>query len=40
MFFFFFSQWIKQLNASLEDIDPEIADIVELYKARQWKVNL
>ncbi|KAK2659983.1 hypothetical protein Ddye_006516 [Dipteronia dyeriana] len=29
--------WIKQLNASLEEIDPEIADIIELEKARQWK---
>ncbi|KAK4359168.1 hypothetical protein RND71_021397 [Anisodus tanguticus] len=29
--------WIKQLNAPLEDIDPEIADIIELEKARQWK---
>lgn len=31
-------QWIKQLNAPLEVIDPEIADIIELEKARQWKV--
>ncbi|OWM71354.1 hypothetical protein CDL15_Pgr011483 [Punica granatum] len=31
------SLWIKQLNFSLEDIDPEIADIIELEKARQWK---
>lgn len=31
-------QWIKQLNAPLEEIDPEIADIIELEKARQWKV--
>nr|GMD86212.1 serine hydroxymethyltransferase, mitochondrial-like [Ipomoea batatas] len=29
--------WIKQLNAPLEQIDPEIADIIELEKARQWK---
>ncbi|KAH0680272.1 hypothetical protein KY290_023582 [Solanum tuberosum] len=29
--------WIKQLNAPLEEIDPEIADIIELEKARQWK---
>ncbi|CAK9312989.1 unnamed protein product [Citrullus colocynthis] len=29
--------WIKQLNAPLEVIDPEIADIIELEKARQWK---
>lgn len=31
-------QWTKQLNAPLEQIDPEIADIIELEKARQWKV--
>ncbi|PKI73084.1 hypothetical protein CRG98_006492, partial [Punica granatum] len=31
------ASWIKQLNFSLEDIDPEIADIIELEKARQWK---
>ncbi|GAB2283002.1 hypothetical protein Dimus_017534 [Dionaea muscipula] len=29
--------WPKQLNAPLEEIDPEIADIIELEKARQWK---
>ncbi|KAM7516920.1 hypothetical protein LguiA_006503 [Lonicera macranthoides] len=29
--------WTKQLNAPLEKIDPEIADIIELEKARQWK---
>nr|pir glycine hydroxymethyltransferase (EC 2.1.2.1) A_IG002P16.3 - Arabidopsis thaliana [Arabidopsis thaliana] len=29
--------WIKQLNASLDEIDPEVADIIELEKARQWK---
>ncbi|GMH14687.1 hypothetical protein Nepgr_016528 [Nepenthes gracilis] len=29
--------WIKQLNAPLEVVDPEIADIIELEKARQWK---
>ncbi|XP_073018668.1 serine hydroxymethyltransferase, mitochondrial [Primulina eburnea] len=29
--------WPKQLNAPLEVIDPEIADIIELEKARQWK---
>lgn len=32
-------QWPKQLNASLEEVDPEIADIIELEKARQWKVG-
>ncbi|RYR39632.1 hypothetical protein Ahy_A09g045198 [Arachis hypogaea] len=31
------SIWPKQLNASLEEVDPEIADIIELEKARQWK---
>lgn len=29
--------WIKQLNEPLEVVDPEIADIIELEKARQWK---
>ncbi|XP_057973520.1 serine hydroxymethyltransferase, mitochondrial-like isoform X2 [Malania oleifera] len=29
--------WINQLNAPLEVVDPEIADIIELEKARQWK---
>lgn len=33
-------QWPKQLNAPLEEIDPEIADIIELEKARQWKVYI
>jgi hypothetical protein len=31
-------QWPKQLNSSLEEVDPQIADIIELEKARQWKV--
>ncbi|PHT89403.1 Serine hydroxymethyltransferase, mitochondrial [Capsicum annuum] len=29
--------WPKQLNAPLEEVDPEIADISEHEKARQWK---
>ncbi|XP_074581439.1 serine hydroxymethyltransferase, mitochondrial isoform X2 [Curcuma longa] len=29
--------WPKQLNAPLAVVDPEIADIIELEKARQWK---
>ncbi|KAL2453825.1 Serine hydroxymethyltransferase 1 [Abeliophyllum distichum] len=29
--------WTKPLNAPLEEVDPEIFDIVELEKARQWK---
>lgn len=33
-------QWPKQLNAPLEVVDPEIADIIEHEKARQWKVLL
>jgi hypothetical protein len=32
-------QWIKQLNEPLEVIDPDITDIIELEKARQWKVH-
>lgn len=31
-------QWPKQLNAPLEVVDPEIADIIEHEKTRQWKV--
>ncbi|RWW05907.1 hypothetical protein GW17_00030796 [Ensete ventricosum] len=31
------SMWTKQLNAPLEVVDPEIAEIIELEKARQWK---
>lgn len=31
-------QWTKQLNAPLEEVDPEIADIIEHEKVRQWKV--
>ncbi|PHU25295.1 Serine hydroxymethyltransferase, mitochondrial [Capsicum chinense] len=30
-------QWPKQLNAPLEEVDPEIADISEHEKACQWK---
>ncbi|KAK1300418.1 hypothetical protein QJS10_CPB13g00293 [Acorus calamus] len=30
-------EWPKQLNEPLEVVDPEIADIIELEKARQWK---
>ncbi|XP_019447182.1 PREDICTED: serine hydroxymethyltransferase, mitochondrial-like [Lupinus angustifolius] len=30
-------QWPKQLNAPLEAVDPEVADIIELEKNRQWK---
>ncbi|KAJ7958885.1 Serine hydroxymethyltransferase [Quillaja saponaria] len=29
--------WIKQLNDPLEVVDPEVANIIELEKARQWK---
>jgi len=32
-------QWIKQLNDPLAVVDPEIEDIIELEKARQWKVD-
>ncbi|KAL5220090.1 hypothetical protein ABZP36_024803 [Zizania latifolia] len=31
-------KWSKQLNTPLEEVDPEISDIIELEKARQWKV--
>lgn len=29
--------WPKQLNTSLEEVDPEITNIIELEKNRQWK---
>eukprot|EP01018_Ginkgo_biloba_P001652 Gb_33088 [translate_table: standard] len=29
--------WPQQLNAPLEEVDPEIANIIELEKNRQWK---
>jgi len=29
--------WPKQLNAPLQELDPEISDIIELEKNRQWK---
>ncbi|XP_027078506.1 serine hydroxymethyltransferase, mitochondrial [Coffea arabica] len=29
--------WPKQLNAPLHVVDPEVTDIIELEKARQWK---
>ncbi|KAE8724997.1 Serine hydroxymethyltransferase [Hibiscus syriacus] len=31
------ANWVHQLNAPLDEIDPEIANIIELEKARQWK---
>lgn len=34
------AQWPKGLNAPLEEVDPQIADIIELEKSRQWKVRL
>lgn len=32
-------QWPQQLNASLAEVDPELADIIEKEKNRQWKVR-
>uniref|UniRef100_A0A6V7QWJ4 Glycine hydroxymethyltransferase n=1 Tax=Ananas comosus var. bracteatus TaxID=296719 RepID=A0A6V7QWJ4_ANACO len=34
---YYMSMWTDQLSAPLEVVDPEIADIIELEKARQWK---
>ena len=31
-------QWPKVLNAPLAEVDPELADIIEHEKNRQWKV--
>lgn len=33
------AQWPKVLNASLEEVDPELYDIIEHEKNRQWKVR-
>lgn len=33
------AQWPKVLNASLEEVDPELADIIEHEKNRQYKVR-
>ena len=33
-------QWPKTLNAPLIDVDPELFDIIEHEKNRQWKVGL
>lgn len=31
-------QWPRVLNAPLEQVDPELYDIIEHEKNRQWKV--
>lgn len=31
-------QWPQQLNASLEEVDPDLYDIIEKEKNRQYKV--
>lgn len=31
-------QWPKVLNAPLAEVDPELLDIIEHEKHRQWKV--
>ena len=33
------SQWPKVLNASLAEVDPELVDIIEREKNRQYKVK-
>ena len=32
-------QWPKLLNAPLAEVDPEVTDIIEKEKNRQWKVR-
>jgi glycine hydroxymethyltransferase len=32
-------QWPKLLNAPLSEVDPELLDIIEHEKNRQWKVR-
>ncbi|GAB2278732.1 hypothetical protein Dimus_013407 [Dionaea muscipula] len=34
---YWFPLWPKQLNVPLEEINPELADIIKLEKAKQWK---
>jgi hypothetical protein len=36
---FLCSQWPKVLNAPLADVDPELYDIIEKEKNRQYKVG-
>ncbi len=33
------TQWPKVLNAPLAEVDPELEDIIEHEKNRQWKVK-
>jgi hypothetical protein len=35
--FFVNKQWPEIINASIEEVDPEMAEIIEREKARQWK---
>lgn len=32
-------QWPKQLNTDISEVDPEVVDIIEREKNRQWKVR-
>ena len=32
-------QWPKLLNAPLAEVDPEVTDIIEKEKNRQWKAR-
>ncbi len=32
-------QWPKRLNAPLSEVDPELVDIIEKEKNRQWKAR-
>ena len=32
-------QWPRVLNAPLEEVDPQLYDIIEHEKNRQWKVR-
>jgi hypothetical protein len=33
-------QWPKLLNAPLSEVDPELEDIIEHEKNRQWKARM
>ena len=39
MTFFVCGQWPKMCNAPLSEVDPQLYDIIEKEKNRQWKVS-
>ena len=39
MTWFVCGQWPKMCNAPLSEVDPQLYDIIEKEKNRQWKVS-